>query len=252
MMRVLAIVCLCASAAMAQPAPADDAGERSRAADAEGKVLFEQDNFSAAIAKFTEAYELLNDPAYLFNIAQAYRLMGDCENSAVYYKRFLDDVPHPPNEDKIRAWYVSQLECVNAKAKRAPSPAPAPVPVAPQPTTSSTSGKRIAAYALAGTSLVAFGVGGYFLWDAGNLRDARDERLAGCTMLDPCDAGPIDDYDRRGSRANILSIVGFAAGGAALAGAVALFVLDRRERTETPIAITPLPGGAMFAGGIAW
>jgi len=50
-------------------------------------------NFEKAIEAFRKAYELEKDdalkPIYLYNIAQAYRQAGDCENAVFFYKRFL-------------------------------------------------------------------------------------------------------------------------------------------------------------------
>jgi Tetratricopeptide repeat len=50
-------------------------------------------NFEKAIEAFRKAFELEKDealkPIYLYNIAQAYRQAGDCDNAVFFYKRFL-------------------------------------------------------------------------------------------------------------------------------------------------------------------
>jgi hypothetical protein len=49
--------------------------------------------FDKAIEAFRKAFELEKDeglkPIYLYNIAQAYRQAGDCDNAVFFYKRFL-------------------------------------------------------------------------------------------------------------------------------------------------------------------
>lgn len=59
--------------------------------------------FDKAIEAFRKAFELEKDdalkPIYLYNIAQAYRQAGDCDNAVFFYKRFLslkaNDVKKP-------------------------------------------------------------------------------------------------------------------------------------------------------------
>ncbi|MBP6633620.1 MAG: tetratricopeptide repeat protein [Kofleriaceae bacterium] len=45
--------------------------------------------FEKAIDAFKKAYDGDSNPAYLYNIAQAYRQLGDCKNALFFYKRFL-------------------------------------------------------------------------------------------------------------------------------------------------------------------
>ena len=76
-----------ASVAMAQPV--------KTAADyyKEGDDQYNLGNFAGAVEAFKKAFEAETDsakkPAYLYNIAQAYRLAKDCKNSLFFYKRFM-------------------------------------------------------------------------------------------------------------------------------------------------------------------
>ena len=45
--------------------------------------------FKKAIELYTAAYEELPEPAFLFNIAQSYRMAGDCKQALFFYRRFL-------------------------------------------------------------------------------------------------------------------------------------------------------------------
>lgn len=222
-----------------------------QAADA-GIALFNKDDFAGAAAKFEEAYGLNHDPSYLFNIAQAYRHTGNCVRSADYYGRFLSAVPHPPNEDKIRVWYASELQCAKERAANVPVEGPNQEPPKQEPpkqeppvVTHGGGRHRGLAIALGATSLVAFGVGGFFAWDASYLSDQRASFLAGCSTSDHCSSAVVNDYDRRGSRAQTLAIVGFAAGGVALAAGVTLYLMAGSAESAPPVAITHVEGGAI-------
>src|SRR5687768_2672987 len=130
-MRLCALLLvLVATSAHADP----QADQKAKAAADAGTALFNKDDFKGAASKFEEAFSFNRDPSYLFNIAQAYRLAGDCIRAADYYGRFLSAVPHPPHEDKIRVWYASQLQCAKEKSAAAEPPKPdEPKPDQPKP-----------------------------------------------------------------------------------------------------------------------
>jgi tetratricopeptide (TPR) repeat protein len=231
--------------AHAQPADRD---AQARTASDEGAARFHQKDFAGAAAYFKQAYELNQDPSYLFNIAQAYRHASDCVNAAEYYRRFLAEVPNPPNEDTIRAWYASQAKCENAQAQTKPSPVSPPPPASTHPRDGSD--RRGLVLVLAGTSTIAFVVGGFFAWDAQYLADRRDAALASCTQPRPCSAALANDYDRRGRRAEIIATVGLAAGGVALVSS-AILLVTRREKPPA-MTVAPVAGGAIVSGGLTW
>ena len=244
MIRVVLIAVVLATTAHAQ-AP-DRAAEARAAADA-GAALFNANDYAGAVAKFKEAYELDADPSYLFNIAQAYRHANDCVNAADYYGRFLAEVTDPPNAEKIRGWYAQQSEC--AKQRKTPPPSEPPPP---PPPTEPTSGRPLGlTLALAGVSVASFAVGGFFVWDANYLGKQRDSVLAMCSVAQPCSSAAVNDYDRRGSRANTIAAIGFAVGGVALAASATVYLLTGRE-SDSSVAITPIEGGAIVAGGFRY
>ncbi len=87
----LGFAALAPTVAMAQPTnqPARTAAEWFK----EGDDQYNLGNFSGAVEAFKKAFETETDaakkPAYLYNIAQAYRLAKDCKNSLFFYKRFM-------------------------------------------------------------------------------------------------------------------------------------------------------------------
>jgi hypothetical protein len=247
------LVLLVATSAHADP----QADEKAKAAANAGAALFQKDDFKGAATKFEEAYAINRDPSYLFNIAQAYRHGGDCVRAADYYGQFLSAVPHPPNEEKIRVWYASQMECAKEKSAGTEPKPEKPKPDEPKPdepikvTPAPSGGHRGLAIALAGTSVAAFAVGGFFTWDAGYLSDRRAAFLDRCSAVNRCSSAVVNDYDRRGSRARTLAIVGFAAGGVALAASATLYLMSGSTESP-PVAITPIEGGAIVTRGFAW
>jgi hypothetical protein len=238
--------------------PQDDA--KAKAVANEGVALFEANDFAGAANKFREAYELNRDPSYLFNVAQAYRLGSDCVRSADYYGRFLATVPHPPNEDQIRVWHASELKCAKERVANDPRKPPPPgpktqqVPPPTQPATTSPRSRPLGlVVTLAAVGVVGLGVGGFFAWDSAYLNDRRQEFIEGCSMDNRCSATVVNDYDRRGSRANTLAIVGFAAGGAALAASAAVFVLSGNSaRAEAPVSVAVTRDGALVTHSLRW
>jgi len=69
----------------------------------EGAKQYTLGNYEKAAEAFKKAYELESDetkqPAYLYNIAQAYRQGNDCVKAQFFYKRFLSTKPN----DKVKA-----------------------------------------------------------------------------------------------------------------------------------------------------
>ena len=73
------------------------------------KKKYNLGEFEAAIALFKEAYDEFEAPAYLYNIAQAYRQLGNCKKSLFFYERFLAEKPGSDQEATIKG-YVAELE----------------------------------------------------------------------------------------------------------------------------------------------
>ena len=70
--------------------------------EASGNKHFELAEYDAAITDFKEAFRISDEPGFLYNIAQAYRLKRDCREAATFYKTYLRRVPDAPNAAKIR------------------------------------------------------------------------------------------------------------------------------------------------------
>jgi hypothetical protein len=82
-------------------------------------------NCAAAIAEYTLAYELLNDPVVLFNRAECYRRVEENEKAAADYHAFLDKVPNAPNRIAIEKKLLA-LEAPEPAQREKPAEAPPP------------------------------------------------------------------------------------------------------------------------------
>ena len=78
--------------------------------------------FAEAAVEYQAAYMLKQDPALLFDAAQAYRLAGDHKRALILYRNYLQMFPNEPNASLVRT-QIEQLKSVIAadeKAKTSP------------------------------------------------------------------------------------------------------------------------------------
>ena len=136
MTRTLALALLLAPAlALAEPKTPDDWYT-------EGSKQFDLGKFDTAIEAFKKGFELETNaskrPAYLFNVALAYREQKNCKDAVFFFKRFLalkDEDKVKPLTAKKRAEvdkYLADLDDC-AKEQEAAARKPEPVVVPPKP-----------------------------------------------------------------------------------------------------------------------
>jgi tetratricopeptide (TPR) repeat protein len=114
---------------------------RARAHFDLGKRYFEVDEYVKAIEEFKAAHVEEPDPAFLYNIAECYRHMGETKEALVFYRRFL--LLSPPNaptrasvEKRVAALQAAMRGAADvplapttgAAGAAAPAPAGAPAP----------------------------------------------------------------------------------------------------------------------------
>jgi tetratricopeptide (TPR) repeat protein len=89
-----------------------------------GQRHLERGRYQEAIAEFRRAYELRDDPHFLFDIAEAYRQLGIVDRALFFYDRYLAALPDAPDRDEVEA-KMAELE--QARTRTLPLPrAPAP------------------------------------------------------------------------------------------------------------------------------
>ena len=113
--------------------------EAARREYAEGTRRYDLNEFGPALEAFRRAYLAYEEPAFLYNIAQCHRLMGDKAEAIKYYRRYLRDAPAAPNR-AIAEKHIKDLEAAltrSAAPDEAGRAAPAPLPPPPLPASTS-------------------------------------------------------------------------------------------------------------------
>jgi tetratricopeptide (TPR) repeat protein len=95
------------------PPPEGDAAAASRHEFELGERAYLRGDYGEAIARFRRAYEFWPDPAFLYNLAQAHRLLGQVRDALFFYKRFLKLDPDAPNRSYVEGRIV-ELEALLA------------------------------------------------------------------------------------------------------------------------------------------
>ncbi len=261
--------------AVAPAAPVDDEKERK------AKDLYEQGNthydlaeYDQAIDLFKQAYALSHRPTLLYNIAQAYRLKGDCEQALQVYKNFLRVDPGSQFRAKVESRIAEMETCVKDPSRKPVGkeaiqkdqsgggeagkpvdesrPRPDTLPPAASPASEGARGggtKKLIGLVLGGVGVAALGTGVYFSLQA---TDKADQVASKCPVENPCDwNADLEALQSDGEAAQRNAIVLYAVGGAAIAGGVVMYLLGAKEASAAPqVSFVPLRGGASVAA--AW
>ncbi len=246
-----------AAPALAQPAP-----DPAEAAYQEGRRLYDLQEWDNAIAKFKEAYAARSDAASLFNIAQSYRLKGDCAHASSFYKTYKRNFPAAPNMEKVDK-FIADLEKCAATAPAVTEPVkpvepvvtepvkpPEPVkpvvsePVKPVVVTQPPArdddpghGKRLAGIGVGIGGVVLLGVGTAF----GILASHKSSTVANATKGTVWDPSLESSGNSDNTREAIFDIIG----GAAIVTGGVLYFLGRHHSPEG-LALVPRREGAML------
>jgi tetratricopeptide (TPR) repeat protein len=293
--RLAVVISLALVAVAARPAAAADKKAQAEVHYDQGKAYYKAGAFDLAIQEFIEGYKLDPRAGVLFNIARGYEELKNREKAIEYYKKYVDLGAAAAAATEARARLVvlerqikedeerKKAEAAEAERKRQealnPPPAmPAPVeakpvapvgdtaaappPAAPSPegTVTATAPApaaspeqartlKIAGLATGGAGVVLAGVGTFFALRASSIKKDIDTGIA------KGEFSPGKDSDYKS--ASTLSVVGFVAGGVAIAGGAVLYYLGRSQTPHdgapsstallTPFA-TPDGAGLILSG----
>lgn len=261
------LVLLLATAAHAQPKPDKATRAKAAAMYEQGSAHYQAGRFSEAIPLFRDAYELVHDPVYLFNLAQSYRKVLDCERASEYYERYLAEATDADakQRERVQGWLRELAPCVEERktavetARKAQEQAEAadvarraaeaaareqkPIQQGPRyETIDHGRWYRIGGYVAIGAGAVGIGLGIRYSIKGASIQDELDEACAnGCDWSDEA----LREKDNAGKRANTVSTISWISGGVALAGGVALYFVGRSKVER--IQIMPTEGGAAVA-----
>ena len=253
-MRGLAIAIVCCFALPAHAQPADP----GKAAYEEGRRLYDLHKWDAAIAQFKESYRLRHDAASLFNIAQAYRLTGNCVEALAFYREYQQEFPEATNRAKVSK-FIAELEPCAKQREPKPQPPkpepPKPEPPKPEPPRPVATGeltptvepapvdngrsKRVAALAIGGAGVLAVGTGFVF----GHLAATHsDQARNGTGVWDPT-------IEQAGKRNELIAVILWGVGGAAIVGGTVMYMLGRSQDEPPRVSIVPAHDGASLVWG---
>jgi tetratricopeptide (TPR) repeat protein len=265
------------TAALAQPAAPKKLNEKEKA---EARALYDEAlrhynvaEYADAITAFKGAYLLSGDPKLLFDVAQSYRLSGDCEQALRFYKNFEREAPQADNLAEVDA-AISKCEAAlprpvaAAPPERPPGmverPAPAPPPVTPPATVPAAApdaiplapvgvsqaapgenpggGKRVAGVALAALGVAAAGTGlALGLSGSAQLRELHARQ----GEWGPGEKRNEADAERRQTAGQIAIGVGATS---LVAGVVVYLMGNSERRSSSHVALAP----GQHGGQVVW
>jgi tetratricopeptide (TPR) repeat protein len=247
---------LLAAAALVAAAPPANLEQQAMALYREGAALYQRGEYAKAIQAFRAADGLAPSPDYIFNIAQAYRHLGDCENALAFFREYVRLRPPASAQKVVRDGLADMDACVRQAgvAPVVPEPEPerpaAPPVMKPEPAPAraqllATVEQRgesrmfVPGIAIGAIGVVAAGVG-VGLWASA----AGDYHALQAQCGTACNPSLIVDPQRK-----LFVGYGMVAGGATaiLAGAALAFAGRVQARSATTW-VAPAPGGICVAG----
>lgn len=257
---------LLAVAALAAAPTLVHAGEpvpqKARKLAERGRELHQRGDYERAIIAFKEAYVLAPSPGLLFNLAQAYRLQGSCDDAALMYRRYIAAVP--PSAKEARALAEAHLATVTrcAQQRNLNLPPDGAIAHIPSPPQSRVEGlfvdapaerperprgqlmRQVGVGAAIGGA-VALTVAGFYAIRALDAASDVESRYAeGKPWKD------IQPVHERGERAETAARWLGIGGGITAAAGVTLYLVGRRSERASPVTIAPARGGAQV--GMTW
>jgi hypothetical protein len=102
----------------ARAAAPDCPKERALAYFDAGEKYFAAGDYEHAVIEYAAAYSCRAAPAFLFNIGQGFRLLGDCGRAMKYYDEYLRLKPDAPNRTAVESGSALCLDAVKEGRSR--------------------------------------------------------------------------------------------------------------------------------------
>jgi tetratricopeptide (TPR) repeat protein len=217
---------------VAQPAeqtPEDSPDKRSDLARSyyeKGLVRFNLADYDGAVEIFKEGYAKTGAAGFLFDIAQAYRLSGDCASALNFYRSYLRANPDSRSRDRIESRMEEMKACAKPKETAtstgalSPEPNVVAIPLPEPPPESSAGRTRIVGTVLFALGFAGVGAGVYFQAQATSAADKITALSRAGGEWTPAD----EAIQTRGQRMSTASIIAYAVGAAAAIAGTALHV----------------------------
>jgi tetratricopeptide (TPR) repeat protein len=226
---------------------------KARALAARGRAFHDAGDYSSAIAAFTQAYVIAPSPALLFNLAQAYRLQGNCDDAALMYQRYIATNPSPDARALAEGHLASVERCMHKIALHIPIENAAATTAVAHGAPSATVGVDAPAPSHkaqiekdVGLGLTIAGSGAltaalYFAIQANS--DSNDVSSAESPPgKGKGNGGPVGAIDQHGESAASTARILAIGGGVGVASGVILYLLGRRDE-QAPVVVAPTAHG---------
>jgi tetratricopeptide (TPR) repeat protein len=247
-----------------RPAQADNVDDAKRHFAA-GTKAYEIGAYDEAIKEYGEAYRLIDDPALLFNLAQAHRFAGHTVEALRAYRMFLLKLPNTPNRSEVESRIAdlqSQMASQPKPTRQPASPEPAvsePVPSGAPPSgrpQSTVSSPAQATAPGARKKLIAGGIvaGVGVLGGIGGIVCGVLAQNAGNSVTHAAQTQQAFDYNtyRTGQSEQAAEIALLAIGGAAVVAGTTVMIVGKRQSIRAHAWLQPFAGprasGLSFAG----
>jgi tetratricopeptide (TPR) repeat protein len=237
----------------------DQIPEKARQLVDKGRAYHHAGDYARAIAAFQEAYVLAPSPGLLFNLAQAYRLAGDCDDAAWMYRRYLDSNPAAERRVLAETHLAAVEKCRRGTLQLAITPQPiasslSAIGAEPQPPRVSADPDDEPARARHEKQAgMAFAIGGGALL-AGAAYFALDSYEASGAVSDAYHHGDrganIKSLEQRGQQSATYAEWLGISGAAFTAGGVGLYLHGRHLEQSHAIAIAPATRGTGLS--VSW
>ena len=243
--------------------------------------------YQEAVDEYQKVYEIDGDPVMLYNIAQAYRLNDQPQESIHFYRRYLQRSPEARNKEDVERKITAMEKLIEERRKAAaavappppktevkpvavPEPAtPAPVappvvvaPPPPPPPPPPSTTRRIVGWSMVGVGAASIAVAIVEGIIAKNRGDTLTHNQG--TPGDPIAKLPVwdsndDNLQSQGKTANIVAIVcGIAGTAVAVGGAIVLITNgssapandNGAPAATNTVSFTPWVGPGLVGGGM--
>jgi tetratricopeptide (TPR) repeat protein len=236
---VLALVL--ARSAGAQP-DSTDPKDQAEVLYKEGAKQYDLHEYATAIDDFRRAYALFAEPTILFDIAQAYRMLHDCDNATAFYRDYVRAKPDGADRDTAIKRADETEACAVEQRRQREQAAPHPVAIVPVATVTPPPrhrGIKIAGIITAAVGVAIAGAGVYFSLDAAD----KARQLEQACMVS-CLAGDVASIDEAGQTSQDRALALYVIGGSAIAIGTGMFVWATLHAGSETISVAPVPGGA--------
>jgi hypothetical protein len=125
---------LLAAVLAARPAVAASPEEKTKARELyqSGLVHYDLKEYAEALKSFKDAYRVVQDPAFLYNIAQCHRRLGQNPEALDFYRNYLRRSPSAANRGEVER-RIQEIEREIQQAEKTGRPPPPPPPPAKEP-----------------------------------------------------------------------------------------------------------------------